>query len=84
MRYATFSHGSDSTARLGIVRGDQIIDASTLGVPSTASLLELIPRQAEALASKPKATVPRKSAGTRRFRGRQRTSSASAATTRST
>jgi len=42
MRYATFSHGSDSTARLGIVRGDQIIDASTLGVPSTASLLELI------------------------------------------
>ena len=42
MRYATFSHSSDATPRLGLVRGDRIIDASTLGVPGTASLLELI------------------------------------------
>jgi 2-keto-4-pentenoate hydratase/2-oxohepta-3-ene-1,7-dioic acid hydratase in catechol pathway len=42
MRYATFSHRSDSTPRLGVVSGDRVIDASTLGVPNTGNLLELI------------------------------------------
>jgi 2-keto-4-pentenoate hydratase/2-oxohepta-3-ene-1,7-dioic acid hydratase in catechol pathway len=47
MRYATFSLQSDSTLRLGVVRGDRVIDAATLaagGWPGAmpVTLLDLI------------------------------------------
>jgi 2-keto-4-pentenoate hydratase/2-oxohepta-3-ene-1,7-dioic acid hydratase in catechol pathway len=46
MKYATFSLPSDVVPRLGVVRGDRIIDAATLsaGWQPPTSLLELIQR----------------------------------------
>ena len=89
MKYATFSLPSDVVPRLGVVRGDRMIDTSTLPPGDwhpPATLLELIQQGPDAWSadartgrsgSARRAGTPSPAfAGTRRSPGRSRTSSA--------